>query len=304
LYNPDFPAARPSSNSASILNRMSEWISSLRGEFAAFVSEEIDEHQISLARAALTIARTEYPALDADEYLQRLDNYATRAEQMLPEFPDTVQIVAALNHVLFVEEEFRGNDVDYYDPRNSFLNDVLDRKLGIPITLAVVYIEVAQRIGFPLFGVGMPGHFLLKHYDIDGSETFIDPFHRGDILTRADCESRLDEIYSGQMPFQPEFLHTVTRRQLLTRMLANLRNIYMERRDFRHALVIVDLVLAIHPRSAEDMKQRAMLRYSLNQLRGAAEDLETYARMAPDASDADEMLQTALSLRRRLAMLN
>ena len=152
---------------------------------------------------------------------------------------------------------------------------MLDRKLGLPITLAIVYMEVAQRIGFPLFGVGMPGHFLLKHYDVAGDETFIDPFHRGDILSRADCQSRLNEIYSGEMPLQPEFLLTVTRRQLLTRVLANLRNIYMERRDFRRALVIVDLVLAIHPRSAEDMKQRAMLRYALNQLRGA-EDLETY----------------------------
>jgi regulator of sirC expression with transglutaminase-like and TPR domain len=283
---------------------MSEWISSLRGKFSVLVSEEIDEHQISLARAALTIARMEYPDLDADDYLSRLDWYASRVEQMLPDIPDIPQVVGAINYVLFREEEFRGNTADYYDPRNSFLNDVLDRKLGIPITLAIVYMEVAQRIGFPLFGVGMPGHFLLKHYDTAGNETFIDPFNSGDILTRADCQSRLDEIYSGQIPLQPEFLHTVTRRQLLTRVLNNLRNIYMERRDFRRALVIVDLVLAIHPRSAEDMKQRAMLRYSMEQLRGAAEDLETYARMAPDASDADEMRQTALSLRRRLAMLN
>lgn len=283
---------------------MSEWISSLRGEFAVLVSEEIDEHQISLARAALTIARTEYPELDPEKYIQQLEWYAKRVEQMLPDLPEPVQVIAGINYVLFGEESLRGNDEDYYDPRNSFLNDVLDRKLGIPISLAIVYIEVAQRIGFPLFGVGMPGHFLLKHYDVAGNETFIDPFHRGDILTRADCQSRLDEIYSGQMPLQPEFLHTVTRRQLLTRVLNNLRNIYMERRDFRRALVIVDLVLAIHPRSAEDMKQRAMLRYALGQLRGAAEDLETYARMAPDASDADEMRQTALSLRRRLAILN
>jgi regulator of sirC expression with transglutaminase-like and TPR domain len=283
---------------------MSEWISSLRGEFAALVSEEIDEHQISLARAALIIARTEYPDLDPEKYMQQLDWYAARVEQMLPGLPDTVQVIAAINYVLFIEEEFRGNDDDYYDPRNSFLNDVLDRKLGIPISLAIVYMEVAQRIGFPLFGVGMPGHFLLKHYDVAGNETFIDPFHRGDILTRTDCQTRLDEIYSGEMPLQPEFLLTVTRRQLLTRVLNNLRNIYTERRDFRRALVIVDLVLAIHPRSAEDMKQRATLRYALGQLRGAAEDFETYARMAPDASDADEMRQTALSLRRRLAMLN
>jgi regulator of sirC expression with transglutaminase-like and TPR domain len=283
---------------------MSEWISSLRGEFATLVSPEIDEHQISLARAALVIARSEYPALDDDAYLALLDSYASRVEQRLPELPETKQVIAALNHVLFEEEDMRGNREDYYDPRNSLLNDVLDRKLGIPITLSLVYMEVAQRIGFPLFGVGMPGHFLLKHYDIDGRETFIDPFNRGDVLTRTQCQSRLDEIYSGQVSLQPEFLHTVTRRQMLTRMLNNLQQIYITQRDFRRALVMVDLVLAIHPRSAEDMKQRAMLRYALNQCRGAAEDLETYVRMAPDASDADDIRQTALYLRRRLALMN
>src|SRR3954452_1409522 len=155
---------------------------------------------------------------------------------MLPDLPETTQIIAALNYVLFIEEEFRGNDVDYYDPRNSFLNDVLDRKLGIPITLAIVYMEVAQRIGFPLFGVGMPGHFLLKHYDTDGHEVLLDPFNRAGILTPDDCQSLLDGIYSGSLPLQPEFLHTVTRRQMLTRMLNNLRGVYTSQRDFKRAL--------------------------------------------------------------------
>lgn len=283
---------------------MSEWVSGLRGDFAQLVGDELDDHGIALARAALTIARMEYPNLDAEKYLDQLDWFAARAEQMLPELPETQQVIAALNYVLFQEEGFTGNTEAYYDPRNSFLNEVLDRKVGIPITLALVYMEVAHRIGFPLFGVGMPGHFLLKHYDVDGSETLLDPFHGGDILSHADCQVRLDEIYSGQMPFQPEYLNTVTRRQMLTRMLNNLRQIYVTRRDFKRALVVVDLVLALHPRSAEDMKERAMLRYALGQLRDAAADLETYVRMAPDASDADEMRQTALSLRRRLALMN
>ena len=150
---------------------MSDWISGLRGDFAVLVAEDVDEHQISLARAALTIARMEYPNLDPEKYIERLDWYASRVEQMLPELPETSQVIEALNYVLFQEEGFTGNADDYYDPRNSFLNDVLDRKTGIPITLALVYLEVAQRIGFPLFGVGMPGHFLLKHYDVDGTET-------------------------------------------------------------------------------------------------------------------------------------
>jgi regulator of sirC expression with transglutaminase-like and TPR domain len=283
---------------------MSDWVSSLRGDFAALVTDEIDEHQISLARAALTFARMEYPALDVDAYLAQLDALSFRVGNLLPDDPETEQVIRAINTVLFEEEGFRGNAENYYDPRNSFLNDVLDRQLGIPITLAVVYIEVAQRVGFPLFGVGMPGHFLLKHYDIDGHEILLDPFNRGGILTPDDCQSLLDGIYSGSLPLQPEFLHTVTRRQMLTRMLNNLRGIYTSQRDFKRALQVVDLVLAIHPRSADDMRQRAILRYALGQLRGAAEDFETYVRMAPDASDADEMRQNALTLRRRLATLN
>ena len=283
---------------------MSEHASSLRGEFSALVGHEIDDDRISLARAALTIARMEYPSLDIDYYLFRLDELAARVYNLLPEIPETRETIAALNRVLFEEEALHGNRNDYYDPRNSFLNEVLERKTGIPITLALVYMEVAQRIGFPLFGVGMPGHFLLKHYDVEGCETLIDPFNRGGILTTSECQARLDEIYSGNLPLQPEFLHTVTRRQILTRMLNNLRNIYLQSRDFRRALVVVDLVLAIHPRSAEDMKQRAFLRHTLGQLRGAAEDLETYIRMVPEASDADEIRQMAVGIRRRLATFN
>jgi regulator of sirC expression with transglutaminase-like and TPR domain len=210
----------------------------------------------------------------------------------------------ALNQVLFDEEGLRGNNDDYYDPRNSFLNDVLDRKLGIPITLALIYMEVARRVSFPLFGVGMPGHFLLKHYDVEGRQVLIDAFNRGRIVTATDCQRRLDEIYGGQMPLQPEFLMTVSRRQMLTRILNNLKSVYLSGRNFRKALPIVDLVLAIYPRSPEDVKQRALLRYSLGQLRGAADDLGDYLKMSPEASDADEIRQVALSLRRTLASMN
>jgi regulator of sirC expression with transglutaminase-like and TPR domain len=209
-----------------------------------------------------------------------------------------------LNTVLFQEEGFRGNREDYYDPRNSFINDVLDRRLGIPISLALIYMEVARRIGFPLFGVGMPGHFLLKHYDIEGRQVLIDAFNGGNVLSAKDCQRRLSEIYEGQVAFQPEFLMSVSRRQMLTRILNNLKTIYLSTRNFRKALPIVDLVLVIYPRSPEDVKQRALLRYSLGQMRGAAEDLEEYLKMSPEASDADEIRQTALSVRRALANMN
>jgi len=272
--------------------------------FAALVGQEVEDDRIDLVRAALVIAQTEYPSLNIDAYCARIEDFARRVKRLVPDMGDPAESIAALNRALYEDEGFRGNAEDYYDPRNSFLNDVLDRKLGIPITLAVVYMEVARRVGFPLVGVGMPGHFLLKHYDVEGREILIDPFNRGRILTAQDCQRALDKIYDGQMPLQPEFLMAVSRRQVLVRMLNNLKSIYLSARNFRKALSIVDLILAIYPRSPEDVKQRAMLRWSLGQTRGALADLEDYLKMSPEASDADEIRQTAASIRRMMATMN
>ncbi len=272
--------------------------------FAALVGPGVSEERTDLARAALVIARTEYPDLDPEPYIARVYELAARVRERVSSPGDAHDTIAALNSVLFDEEGFRGNREEYYDPRNSFLNDVLDRKLGIPITLALLYMEVAAHAGLLLFGVGMPGHFLLKHYDVEGRELLVDAFNRGRIVTPTECQRRLDEIYAGQISLQPEHLMAVSRRQMLTRILNNLKTIYLSGRNFRKALPIVDLVLAIYPRSPEDVKQRAFLRYGVGNLRGAVSDLETFLKMSPDASDADEMRQTALSIRRTLAMMN
>jgi len=268
------------------------------------VGQQVEDERIDLLRAALTIARTQYPHLDIDSYIYRVDAIARRVAARIRDIGDIAQTIYALNTVLFKEEQLCGNRENYYDPRNSFLNDVLDHRLGIPITLALIYMEVARRIGFPLFGVGMPGHFLLKHYDVEGRQVLIDAFNSGHILSARDCRQRLQEIYDGQLTFQPEFLMSVSRRQMLTRILNNLKTIYLSTRNFRKALPIVDLILVIYPRSPEDVKQRALLRYSLGQMRGAIEDLDDYLKMSPEASDADEIRQTTLSIRRGQAMLN
>ena len=272
--------------------------------FTALVRSEVEDERIDLLRAALTFARMEDPRLDVEHYVRRVDALAKRVAAKIHDPDDPQQMIAALNEVLFYEEVFRGNSVDYYSPRNSFLQHVLDRQLGIPISLALVYMEVAQRNGFTLFGVGMPGHFLLKHYDVDGHATLIDVFERGLIVTEEDCRQKLKSIYSGQLALQPEFLLPVTRRQILTRMLNNLRSVYLSQRDFRRAVQVVDLILVIYPRSPEDVKQRAVLRFNLDDYRGALNDFDEYVKMSPDASDADEIRQTALSLRRSMAMMN
>ncbi len=284
---------------------MGEWAKSgIAGAFSTLVGPDIPDDRIDLSRAALVIARTEYPDLDVNHYVARIYALAERVRGRLDDPDDPREIISALNGVLFDEEGFRGNRDDYYDPRNSFLNDVLERRLGVPITLSLLYMEVAAHVGFQLLGVGMPGHFLLKHYDVEGHELLIDAFGRGQILTPTECQRRLDEIYAGQLSLQPQYLIAVSRRQLLTRLLNNLKTIYLSARNFRKTLPIVDLVLAIYPRSPEDVKQRAFLRYSVNDLPGAATDLETYLNMSPEASDADEMRHTAVSIRRTLAMMN
>jgi|SRR5215469_1085322 len=271
--------------------------------FSIFVSPDIEDEKIDLVRSALVIARMEYPNLEIEEYAGRIERMARRAAAIAPDL-DPVRTLAALNQVLFEQANLRGNRDDYYDPRNSFLNDVLDRGLGIPITLSMIYMEVASRMGFHLVGVGMPGHFLLKHYGADGQERLIDCFNRGDILSRQDCQTRLDEIYSGEMELRPEFLHPISRRQILTRMLNNLKTVYLSTRNFRKALPIADLILVIYPQSPEDLKQRALLRYSMGIHNLAAEDLDAYLKVAPKASDAEEIKQMALSIRRMLALMN
>jgi len=272
--------------------------------FAALVHSGIDDERIDLLRAALAFARIEYPHLDPEPYVSQINALARRVSEKIDDPGDPAQCIAALNYVLFDEEMFRGNTADYYNPRNSFINDVLDRRLGIPISLALLYMEVARRAGFQLFGVGMPGHFMLKHYDVDGRSFFIDAFERGSVLSEEDCRHKIESIHAGQITLHPEFLLIVTRRQMLTRMLNNLRAIYLSRRDFRRAVQAVDLILVIYPRSPEDVKQRAALRYNLNDYKGALNDFEEYVKMAPDASDAEEIRQTALGLRRSMARMN
>jgi regulator of sirC expression with transglutaminase-like and TPR domain len=272
--------------------------------FAALVQPEIEDDRIDLLRAALTFARIESPHLDIERYVHRVEELAQRAAAAIHDADDPADCIAAINHVLFQEELFRGNSADYYDPRNSFLHEVLDRHLGIPITLSLLYMEVGRRAGFPMFGVGMPGHFLVKHYDVNGRSFLIDAFERGAVVTEEDCRKKVDSIYAGQITLQPHFLLMVTRRQMLTRMLNNLRTVYLSQRDFRRAVQVVDLILAIYPRSPEDVKQRAALRYNLGDNRGALADFEEYVNMAPDASDAEEVRQTALALRRQIALMN
>lgn len=246
---------------------------------------EQPEEKIDLCKAALAIATSEYPDLNIEEWLARLEEIATAVELRLGAEKNHYRILAAINTVLFKEMGYQGNRDDYYDPRNSFLNEVIERRRGIPITLSVLYIEVARRIGLSLQGVGFPGHFLIK-YDDGKEEIIIDAFNSGEVLTQEDLEKLLQQLYGGKPAFDPAYVSAITKRQILQRMLNNLKNIYLQSNQYVKSLAIVEQLLILDPTSAADIRDRGLLYLKLECFIQAAEDLEKYLSIAPAAVDA------------------
>jgi regulator of sirC expression with transglutaminase-like and TPR domain len=190
------------------------------------------------------------------------------------------RLVAVLNHYLFGEQSFRGNAVDYYDPRNSYLNDVLDRRTGIPISLSIVYIEVARRVGLPMEGIGFPGHFIVRWPR--GSEgLLVDPFNQGAILSEADCAERLRGLYGDRLRFKPDHLRAVTRREIARRMLANLKGCYLSRGDLERARRSVEWSLLVDSSHPEDVRELALIRYRQGDFKRALADLERFLEIQP-----------------------
>ena len=212
-------------------------------------------------------------------------------------------LLRALREVLFEEEGFRGNEKSYYDPRNSYLNEVLDRRLGIPISLSLVLMEVARRVGLDLRGVGFPGHFLLKHAPELGPEVFIDAYNEGELLTTEECVARFKSVSHGR-EFDPRFLEAVAPRQLLTRMLHNLKRIYVEQGDDVRAFWIIDRLLLVAPGEADEIRDRGLVSARLGLKPAAARDLETYLGLEPSAADAAEIRDLLATIRSRPPMLN
>ena len=274
-----------------------------RRAFAALVA--LPDDAIDLAQASLLIAREEYPGLEVGRYLSRLDEMAAELRQRLRGGEVATSRIAHLNRLLFEEMGFRGNRDEYYDPRNSFLNDVLDRRIGIPISLSTIYLEVGRRVGVPLAGVAFPGHFLVRYVGRDVSEeVLIDPFNRGTMLTVDECRRRLEEMYEGAVAFRPEFLRRARNKEILERMLNNLKAIYQGQRDFHRALRVQELLLCVSPASAREIRDRGLIRFRLALLAQAADDLDAYLEAAPDAPDASEIRERVQELRRLSPRMN
>ena len=272
-----------------------------RERFTALISGP--EADLDLAEAALLIAQEEQPELNVAHYLKRLDQLADAVRAKLPESPTPQDSIKALNTQLFFEEGLRGNAGEYYDPRNSFLNEVLERKSGIPITLSVLYMEVGRRLGLSLAGVGFPGHFLVKYVGPD-EEHILDPFAGGAALTEEQLAAKLKSMYGDNNPFVtqiPQLLTPATKKEILIRMLRNLKGVYLQKGDFERALSIIDRILLLAPDFAMEVRDRGAVQQRLGRMQGAVRDFRKYLELAPKAEDAANI--RAL-IQRSVAQLN
>ncbi len=271
-------------------------------QYLAF-AEAVSGPDMDLARVALTIALPEYPDLDIGEHLTRLDRMADRVSESAGAEDGAYRRLACVEYVLFKQEGFKGNDEDYYDPENSFLNRVIARRRGIPITLSVLYMEVARRAGLEAWGVGFPGHFLVKTV-CDGQEVFVDPFHGGRVLSPADLQGLLDRLYGGRLEVQPEFLSAVSHKQIVQRMLNNIKLIYANRQDLKRCLRVVEQLVILNPEDADQVRDRGLLRLRLDDGAGALMDLERYLELAPDADGAAAVREQIDRIRKRARVLH
>jgi regulator of sirC expression with transglutaminase-like and TPR domain len=281
-----------------------------------------------LAVAALMIARIEYPDLDANRYVAQLDFIGDEACRRLSsaelpaDTPHNVDAeryarVTALNTYLFEELGFVGNEADYSDPRNSFLNEVIDRRTGIPITLSLVYMEVARRAGLPVEGINFPGHFLLRcragRKHTYAEDLIIDPFHGGALLSHDLLAQQAAERGDSSEParFECRLLPRATKQQILSRMLMNLKRVYVSMQSFPQARNIADMLIAVDPSAISELRDRGLLAYNLKDFSGALRDLQAYLKLIPSGAQDDEerkdrerIWEHVKTLRKRVASLN
>ncbi len=274
-----------------------------------------DDADIDLARACLQIAEDAYPGLDVDGYAGEIDRFARRLRARIPVGAGAEDRVIALNEFLFADLGFRGNADDYYDPRNSYLNEVIDRRRGIPITLSVLYMEIGRRIELPLRGVSFPGHFLVR-LPMRGGTLVLDPFSGGAPQSADELRERLRRVIPsglgvgepGGVPVSDlpldQFLEPATNRQILARLLRNLKGVYRERDKPERLLDVLNRMIIVAPEAAGERRDRGYLYHRLECWRPALQDLSDYLEREPNAPDLEEVRARVVELAQRCARLN
>jgi regulator of sirC expression with transglutaminase-like and TPR domain len=256
-----------------------------------------------LLRPALLIAQAAYPELAVESYVSRIDTWAEALLTRAPRQGDLGATLGLLNHYLFEELEFKGNTDEFYDPRNSYLNEVLDRKLGIPITLSIIYIELGQRLGLALHGVAFPGHFLVKLKTGEG-DLALDPFNRGQMLGTPALRRRLSDLYSTDVEDPSPFLASASRKDILVRMLGNLKAIYRTRGEMENVLRSSDQIIVVDPQRAEEYRDRGLVRLELDCPHTAITDFSEYLKRRPNAPDSGSIREQMMELRSEHGRLN
>jgi len=263
-----------------------------------FFKQEIarSDREISLAKAALHYARNEYRDLNPEEYLATLDRMAGDIRENLPHNRYPLKVIQSINQYLFENLGFTGDTKDYYNPANSYINLVIDRRKGIPITLSIVYLEIAERLDFPMVGIGMPGHFLIRP-DFENAGIFVDVFNKGEILFPQDCQEKLKQIYQKPVELEQNFLAPVSKKRMLARMLTNLKYIYLKQQQFVKTLTAIEGILILFPENPIEMRDRGLVYYQLYEWQKASKDLQFYLSLLPHAPDANEIRQLLEKMR-------
>lgn len=293
---------------------MTEEFSKQHNHYRAF--EELiagEDASIDVAKAALLIATIEYPSLDAERSLVVLDALAYRVRVMLnmphtdlhlPETITPLMVIDAMNKVLFEEEGFRGNESDYYNPDNSFFNKVLEQHVGIPISLSLLYMEVGKRVGLLIEGIGLPFHFVVR-CTLPTEILYIDPFEGGLLLSEQACRERIRRFSHGKMARLPRhFFEPVKPKQMLVRMLGNLKNIYLHKEDYTKALLVSEYILLLIPDVAREIRDRGIIHLQLKHYAKALHDLKAYLKREPQAEDRHEMQNHIKTIQQTIAMMN
>ncbi len=263
------------------------------------------DSSFDIAECALIIAQHEYPQLDIPGYLQQLDQLADRLRARIPADAGKPHVISMLNHFLFRELGYAGNFDNYYDPRNSFLNEVIDRRTGIPITLSILYIEVARRVGVTLQGVSFPGHFLAKCVT-DQGVIVLDPFNKGISLSEADLRDRLKQA-GGLDDFDTPLaalLRPATPQEILIRLARNLKAIYVESSDWEKAIGMSNLILCVNPTDSKELRDRATLYHKMSCFRAALADFQRLVEIDVDAAEDDDIRATIEELQQKNRLLN
>jgi regulator of sirC expression with transglutaminase-like and TPR domain len=243
------------------------------------------DEDMDLALAALLVAKEEYPQLPMERYLARLDQLAEETRDRLDDETAPPVVLQELLATVYSRHHFKGNREAYYDPRNSFLNDVLDRGLGIPLTLGIVLLEVGWRLDLPLEGVNFPGHFLVR-YKGDAVRLLVDPYDGGALRFEDQSQELLDRVYGGMIRVHDSFLRAASRREMVLRLLTNLKSVYLNVRDHRRALAAVERLLVIRPIAPGEIRDRGVILARMGRKEEALQQLEAYLSVAPEAADS------------------